>query len=114
MRSHFGISLAAMGIAAAASLAGVSLAEAKPARCFTTDDGYYPCDFRGTDRDGSFEISAPGKPTFSLIVDRPGFASAFADFGTGRNVSLPGMYVRERDQPACWSNPETTTKICAW
>lgn len=109
--------------AAAAGIAAVALstlvvsagpASAKSARCFTTDDGYYPCDFRGTDGSGSFEISAPGKPTFSLIVERPGFASAYADFGTGRNVPLPGMYVRERDQPACWSNPETNTKICAW
>lgn len=114
MRSYLGLSLAAAGIAVATAVIFASPASAKPARCFTTDDGYYPCDFRGTDRSGSFEISAPGKPTFSLIVDRPGFASAFADFGTGRNVALPGMYVRERDQPACWSNPETVTKICAW
>ncbi len=106
--------LVAAGLAAAV-LVGVAVpAAAKPARCFTTDYGYYPCNFQATDRAGSFDISAPGKPTFSLIVGRPGFASAFADFGTGRNVSLPGMYVRESDQPACWSNPETVTKICAW
>lgn len=87
---------------------------AKPARCFTTDDGYYACDFHGLDRNGSFRISARGYPTYSLWVDRPGFASGFADFGTGRNVALPGMYVRQRDDAACWSNPETNVKICAW
>ncbi|MBO0904748.1 hypothetical protein [Jiella sonneratiae] len=106
-----------LAMAAAAAAAVVLFADgaaAKPARCFTTDDGYYSCNFQGTDAAGSFEISAPGKPTFSLLVDRPGFASAYADYGTGRNVALPGMYVRERDQPACWSNPETVTKICAW
>ena len=117
MRASFRTSLAATGFAVAACaalLGAVVPASAKPARCFTTDDGYYPCDFRGTDRYGSFEISGRGKPTFSLIVERPGFASGYADFGTGRNVPLPGMYVRERDEPACWSNPETSTKICAW
>ena len=35
-------------------------AEARAARCFTTDEGSFQCDFRMTDRDGSFQISAPG------------------------------------------------------
>jgi hypothetical protein len=88
-------------------------ASAKPARCFTTDDGYYSCDFRGLDRAGSFSISADGYPTYTIEVDQPGFAYGFADFGEG-NVSLPGQYVRQRDDAACWGNPETSTKICAW
>lgn len=88
-------------------------AEAKPARCFTTDDGYYACDFRSVESGGSFEISAPDKPTFRLIVDAPGFAYGFAQF-SDRFVPLPGQYVRQSDDPACWSNPETSTKICAW
>ncbi|TFF25269.1 hypothetical protein E3C22_07810 [Jiella endophytica] len=112
-----------MKFAAAAGIAAVALstlfvwagsASAKSARCFTTDDGSYPCDFRGTDGSGSFEISAPGKPTFSLVIREPGLAGACGDFGTGRCVPMPGVYLRERDQPACWSNPETNTKICAW
>lgn len=98
---------------AVASLAMADAASAKPARCFTSDDGYYPCDFRGLDGQGSFSISAPMKPTYSLWVERPGFAAGFVDFG-GRNISLPGMYVRQRDDTACWANPETSTKICAW
>ncbi len=88
-------------------------AYAKRARCFTSDDGYYPCNFRGIDNAGSFRISASGYPTFTLEIDRPGFAYGFADYGSG-NVSLPGQYVRSRDDGACWNNPETSTKICAW
>jgi hypothetical protein len=96
-----------------ASLAVCQQAVAKPARCFTTDDGYFPCDFRALDRQGSFEIAAPAKPTYSLWVDSPGFAAGFINFGD-RNISLPGMYVRQSDDAACWANPETDTKICAW
>ncbi len=89
------------------------IAEAKPARCFTTDDGHYSCDFTNLDRAGSFSISAPGRPTMTLWVDRPGEASASANFGD-RDVMLPGMYYRETGDPACWANPDTDTRICAW
>lgn len=97
-------------VALAAMVAG---AEAKPARCFTTDDGYFSCNFRATDSNGSFRLSASGHPTYTMDVDRPGFAYGYVDFGD-RNISLPGMYVRQRDDGACWANPETNTKICAW
>ncbi len=90
-----------------------SPAFAKSARCFTTDNGYYACDFKGLDGNGSFEISAAGKSTVRLIVDSPGFAFGFEQF-SDRFVPLPGQYVRQRDDPACWANPETSTKICAW
>lgn len=89
-------------------------AHAKPARCYTTDDGYYACEFQSLDKAGSFTITAPGKPTFTLEVDRPGFAFGLADFGSGRAVALPGMFVRSREDGACWHNPETEVKICAW
>lgn len=88
-------------------------AQAKPARCFTTDDGHFACDFRGTDRAGSFRISAPGQPTYSLEVNEPGFAYGFVNIGN-RNIPLPGQFVRGSDDPACWANPETNVKICAW
>ena len=101
------------GVCAAAFLALSMSAEAKRARCFTTDDGYYPCNFRGLDSAGSFSISAPGYPAITLEVDQPGFAYGTIRLG-GRNVSLPGQYVRSRDDGACWNNPETSTKICAW
>lgn len=102
-----------LALPALAALLAASPAWAKPARCFTTDDGYYACNFRATDRLGSFEITAPGKPTYRLDVNEPGFAAGFVNLG-GRNVFLPGQYVRGSDDPACWSNPETGTKICAW
>ena len=102
-----------VGVALAAIAASALPASAKSARCFTTDDGYYDCSFRGLDGAGSFRISAPGYPTFTLEVYQPGFAYGYADHGSG-NVSLPGQFVRNRDDRACWNNPEMSTKICAW
>ena len=109
MKSVIGLSGAALGFVVLSALP----ASAKTARCFTTDDGYYGCAFRGLDGAGSFRISAPGRPTYTLEVDRAGFAFGYADYGSG-NVALPGQYVRSRDDGACWNNPETSTKICAW
>ena len=57
------------GVLAAALAAGSLPASAKPARCFTTDDGYFSCDFKGLDRQGSFEITARGYPVYTLWVD---------------------------------------------
>src|SRR6188474_343153 len=79
----------------------VSVSQAKPARCFTTDDGRYPCEFRATGRDGSFVISASGKPTYILNMIEPGVASGFVNFGQ-RNISLPGRYLRSPTEPHCW------------
>lgn len=93
--------------------ASASLAQGKPATCFTTDDGRYPCTFRALDRAGSFEISAAGRPTYTLDVAAPGRAYGFANFGD-RNVSLPGEYVRSAEDGACWDNADTQTRICAW
>jgi hypothetical protein len=93
----------------------VAVAEAKSARCFTTDDGEYDCTFVATDKEGSFEISAPDKPKFSLVISEPGIAFAFGDYGDGGgNVALPGRYLRAEDDPGCWVNEDTETKICAW
>ena len=109
---RFNTIIAGAGVCVALVLASAT-AEAKKARCFTTDDGYYPCNFRGLDSAGSFSISARGYPTVTLEVDQPGFAYGSITLG-GRNVSLPGQYVRSSDDAACWNNPETSTKICAW
>jgi hypothetical protein len=100
------------------ALAGLALclastAEAKPARCFTTDDGYYGCDFRGLDKAGSFRIQSPGYPSYTLEVDQPGFAYGYVRIGN-RSIPIAGQFVRNRDDGACWSNPETNTKLCAW
>jgi hypothetical protein len=93
--------------------AGAFSASAKPARCFTTDDGHFPCNFQGLDRDGSFEISAKGVPSHTLLIEQPGVASGYIDFGA-RSIALPGVYVREAADPACWANSATGTRICAW
>ena len=99
-----------------AALAGLcclqGAAEARPARCFTSDDGSYRCQFRATGRDGSFEISAPGKPTYALTIVEPGAALGFANFGD-RNVALPGRYLRSKREPACWENDATGARLCA-
>ncbi|MBX3568402.1 MAG: hypothetical protein KF914_10110 [Rhizobiaceae bacterium] len=109
MRRLWMAAIAGFGLAALA----VAPAEAKPAQCFTTDDGHYPCNFRGLDKAGSFRISAPGYPTFTIEIESAGVAWAFADYGT-RNVALPGPYLRARDDRACWENPDTGSRICAW
>jgi hypothetical protein len=90
-----------------------SFAQAKSARCFTTDDGSYKCDFKRTRKDGSFEIKAKGKPSFNVIMEKPGFASVYINIG-GRGIPINGMYVRQSDDGACWSNSEQNTKLCVW
>ena len=92
--------------------AAVGGAEARPARCFTTDEGNYACDFRSTGSDGSFEISAGGKPTYSLVIDSPDVAFGYVKLG-GRNTALPGRYKRDPADRACWVNDSTSAKICA-
>lgn len=90
-------------------------AMAKEARCFTTDDGDYPCEFQRLDEAGSFRISAPGKPTFELWIEAEGQGFVSAVFTEGeRAVPLPGTYGRTKKDPACWKSDATETEICAW
>jgi len=92
-----------------------SPALAKEARCFTSDDGEYPCEFTSTDKQGSFEISAPGYPSFALVIDSPGVAWVYGTYEEGgKPVALPGPYLRAEDDGACWENSDTQTRICAW
>lgn len=101
-------------IAAVAAIAiQAGIAHAKPASCFTTDDGRYQCDFTALDGDGSFEITADGYPSYQLLMDGPGVAYGMANFGD-RYTALPGTYHREAEDPACWANSDTGTRICAW
>jgi hypothetical protein len=102
----------AAGLVLSAILGAPNDAEARPARCFTSDDGFYDCDFAAGPR-GGFTISAPGKPTFILDIDWPGIAFGFAELG-GRNVPLPGRYRRSETDRACWDNDATGARICAW
>lgn len=96
-----------------ASAAFIGAANAKSARCYTTDDGEYDCEFVLTDNAGSFEISAPEKPTFSLQIESQSVGWAYGDYGDG-SVALPGRFERSRNDPACWVSYETGAEICAW
>ncbi|WP_236898982.1 hypothetical protein [Devosia sp. SL43] len=90
-------------------------AMAKDAWCYSSDDGEYACEFQPLDGNGSFEISASGKPTFQLWIDSPGVATVGATFEAGgRSVALPGTYYRSNEDPACWVSDATDTEICAW
>jgi hypothetical protein len=102
-------------LAAALFLATLAptIAEAKRARCFTTDDGYFACNFVSLDGVGSFRISARGKPSYSMLVNSPGFASGYVNFGN-RGIPISGMFVRQRSDRACWNNPEMEVKVCVW
>lgn len=100
-------------IACAGLFAAATEADAKKARCFTTDDGNYPCEFKPIDGDGSFEITAKGFPGYQMVLEPAGFAFGYANFD-GRWVPLPGHYERADDDRACWDNSETGTRICAW
>lgn len=110
---HSGVAMQRFLLCVAALCAATGVAGAKPARCFTRDDGSFPCQFTATARDGSFEISARGKPSYRLNVSEPGIAYGFSTIG-GRNVPLPGRYLRSRTDPACWVNDSTRARICAW
>lgn len=102
-------------IIALALLALSGPALAKDAKCFTTDDGDYPCQFEALDDAGSFRISAEGKPTFEVWMDAPGQAFVGAVFEPGgRSVALPGTYIRSEEDGACWISDATETEICAW
>jgi hypothetical protein len=102
-----------LGVAGAMLLPGAALA--KDARCMTTDDGEYPCEFTSTGANGSFEIKAEGKPTFMVEIESDEAAWVYAIFpGGGDSVALPGPYRRAADDRACWENPDTETRICAY
>jgi hypothetical protein len=93
----------------------VAPAWAKEAKCFTSDDGEYPCVFEALDDAGSFKISAEGKPSFEVWMEAPGqaFVGAVYEPG-GRSVALPGIYNRSQEDGACWVSDVTETEICAW
>ncbi len=112
--NHFDLRNLTMSLSAMLMVVSATVvADAKPAQCFTTDDGEYGCDVRLVEFNGSFAISAAGRPTYSLIMDAPGFAFGFINRGS-RDVALPGIYVQEDKDPACWRNRDNGSRICAW
>lgn len=103
------------GLALTAVLAGAAAFASDPvdARCSTTDDGVYRCQFHLVDGSGSFQVSAPGKPTYVLNVTEPGVAYGFTVLES-HSVPLPGRYLRSKSDRACWENDTTKTEICVW
>lgn len=98
---------------AAAVVALGTVAEAKQARCYNTDDGTYACDFRQFGGDGSFSVSAPVKPTYTISIIRRGVADGFANYGD-RNIALPGPFRRSAQDRACWVSDATQFTVCAY
>ncbi|MEM8552314.1 MAG: hypothetical protein AAGF45_08015 [Pseudomonadota bacterium] len=100
--------------AAVAAVALLALpANAKEARCFNSDDGTYACDFRQFGGDGSFTVSAPLKPSYTISITGRDQADGFADFGDG-NIFLPGPFNRSRSDRACWVSDATGFRLCAY
>jgi len=97
----------------AATALGAAAAEAKPARCYNTDDGGYNCDFRQFGGDGSFTVSAPNRPSYTVSMFGKDRADGFADFGEGR-IALPGVFFRSRSDRACWISDATDFEICVY
>ena len=66
-------------------------------------------------RTGRAVLKSKGRstPTYSLVVDEPGFAFGYINFGN-RGIPISGMFVRQRDDRGCWNNPEMNVKLCAW
>lgn len=100
-------------VALAATLLAGAAAEAKPARCYNTDDEFYACEFAGYGGDGSFSISAPTKPTYTISIVGRGFADDYANYGD-RNIPLPGTFHRDGGDRACWVSDATSFTICAY
>jgi hypothetical protein len=103
-----------------AALAGLAFAvtagaaAAGEATCYNTDEGEYPCWFEPGEG-GDFDITADGYTTYFVDITEPGVAWVSAVFpDTDRTVNLPGPYLRQRADPACWRNMETSHEICAW
>ena len=97
----------------AAIVGAVTPAAAKDARCYTSDEGSYRCDFEQFGGDGSFIVSAPLTPSYTISIVRRGMADGFADFGNG-NVALPGPFFRSNEDRACWIAEPTGFTICVY
>ncbi|MCF3934206.1 hypothetical protein L1787_12390 [Acuticoccus sp. M5D2P5] len=106
------ILIAAATVCASAALSLAS-ADAKQARCLTTDNGSYPCTFEQFGGDGSFDVSAPMKPTYTIMMFDQGVADGFADYGD-RKVPLPGPFYRSNRDRACWVSDSTDFAICVY
>jgi hypothetical protein len=104
-----------IGVVASALVVGQSVqAKPKSATCFVTGIGNYPCTFTPMEADGSFKISARNKDTYILTMNGDNTAFAFVQVrGRGRNIALPGTYIRDPADRACWANFDPSFRICA-
>lgn len=109
MKSQF---VAMLGAVSLFAMTGIC-AQARPATCFASGMGNYDCEVNLVEFNGSFSISAPGKPTYMLIFDAPGFAFGFIS-ENGKMRALPGPFEQEAAEPACWQNLQDDSRICAW
>jgi hypothetical protein len=105
-----------LAVIAAASFVLAQNAEARPksATCFVTGVGNYACTFTPIGGDGSFRITARGRDTYMLTLNGDDTAYAFLQIrGRGRNIALPGVYVRDYADRACWASSDPAFRICA-
>jgi hypothetical protein len=104
--------ITAFGAVAALTLAA-GAAQARPADCTVSGGNTYVCDFTQQDGDGSFTITARGKDTYILVMNGDNTAFGFLRVrGQGRNVALPGTFIRNPSDTACWVNDATQVSIC--
>ncbi|WP_108663609.1 hypothetical protein [Acuticoccus kandeliae] len=107
------VRLRAVLLPAALALAWTDGAAAADARCFNSDDGTYACRFEPFGGDGSFTISAPMRPSYTILMAGRGVAEGFANYGE-RNIPLPGPFFRSAADRACWESDSTGFTICAY
>ncbi|MEM8664794.1 MAG: hypothetical protein AAGF49_11825 [Pseudomonadota bacterium] len=100
-------------LAASVLAIAAGTAHAKQAKCYNTDDGTYACDFRQFGGDGSFTVSAPVKPSYTISIVERNVADGFVDYGNG-NTALPGTFYKSRQDRACWVSDATDFTICAY
>jgi hypothetical protein len=104
--------IAAFGAATLLSLAA-GTAQARPADCTVSGGNTYLCEFTPQGGDGSFTITARGKDTYILQMNGDNTAFGFVRVrGAGRNVALPGTFIRNPSDTSCWVNDATQVSIC--
>ena len=85
---------------------------ARPAECESTDDPVYPCDFKATDKQGSFKTTSSKGPTYIMEVTPSGVGSAWVNLGN-RNIWLSGEFRLSKTDRGCWVSEDPKFKICA-
>jgi len=103
--------IALLAVLALAALPSHVRADA--ARCYNSDDGAGPCQFRQFGGNGSFTVHGANVPADTIAIVRRSVANGFAHYGGG-DVALPGTCHRSREDRACWVSDVTGFAICAY